>query len=63
LFFGSNHKVSHGLDPIQTMDIDVAAIHNDVGTGLKNNLIEHSNIVNLSVRNIDNLAGFPDAAS
>src|SRR5439155_23740765 len=52
--FGPNDKVGHGLiEAVQTFEIDVAAVHNDIGAGLRNNFIQHEDIGNAGVSDID----------
>ena len=43
--FGANDKKGQCLiEAVETLEIDVAAVHNDIGARLKNNFVQHQDI-------------------
>jgi hypothetical protein len=40
------------MQPVQALEIDVAAIHNVKGTGFRNQLIENVDVVQLAVSDV-----------
>src|SRR5438067_3941806 len=52
--FGPNDKIGQGLiEAVETLEIDVAAVHNHIGAGLRNNFIQHQDIRNSGMSDID----------
>src|ERR1043166_1988470 len=51
---GSNDKIGQcPVESIKTLEIDVAAIHGNIGAGLRNNLVQDENVGNSGVSDID----------
>src|SRR5437867_777978 len=52
--FGTNDKVGQGLlKTVKTLEIDIAAIHNDIGARLRNNTIQRLDVRNFAVSDVD----------